>query len=126
MIQHVGRTGLFAAALLVALAACAQMPALDKRAIQGPTAEEIWTAMVMLTTGREPSFDEKRQWDDQMDRRLSQFLAQNPQIASSPEVPVKSVLIASVPPGPVSVKVMAWPGMSCLEFGSVGSGVTRV
>ena len=86
MIQHVGRTGLLAAALLVALAACAQMPALDKRAIQGPTAEEIWTAMVMLTTGREPSFDEKRQWDEQMDRRLSRFLAQNPQIASSPDV----------------------------------------
>ena len=71
MIQHVGRTGLLAAALLVALAACAQMPALDKRAIQGLTAEEIWTAGVLLMTGREPTFDEKHQWQVQIDRRIS-------------------------------------------------------
>lgn len=86
MIQHVGRPASLAAALLVALAACAQITTLEKRAIHGPTAEEIWTARVMLTTGREPSFDEKRQWEDQMDVRLSRYLAQNPQVANAADV----------------------------------------
>ncbi len=86
MIPHVRCTGPLAATLLVALAACASLPAFDKRAIQGPTAEEIWTAMVMLSTGREPNFDERRQWEDQIDMRLSQYLAKNPQIANSVDV----------------------------------------
>lgn len=72
-----------AAALLLVLAGCASLPAQERRAAQGPSAEEIWTARVMLSTGHEPSFDEKQRWDDQMDQRISQYLARHPELANS-------------------------------------------
>lgn len=86
MIRLVGRHARAAAVLLVALAGCAALPAQERRAIQGPTAEEIWASRVMLVTGREPNFDEKQRWDDQMDQKISRYLSRNPRLANSLEV----------------------------------------
>jgi hypothetical protein len=86
MIGRVRRSLLLAAALLGLLGACAQITSSEKRAIQGPTAEEVWTATVVLTTGRAPGLDEKTQWDNQIDMRISQYLADHPEIANSLDV----------------------------------------
>ncbi len=87
MIRHVSRSAFVVAALLLVLAAgCAGMMTLERRAMQGPTAQEIWTAKVILGTGREPSFDEKNRWDDQMDVSISRYLSQNPQVANAVDV----------------------------------------
>ena len=84
MIRVVGVRALLLA-LLAALPACAGGPR-DVRTLQGPTALAMWTAGVMLRTGREPSFDERHQWDSQMDRRISKYLSEHPEISNSPEV----------------------------------------
>ena len=88
MIRGVSRTLVLALALLTALAACAQMMTTEQRAVQGPTAEEIWTASVALMTGREPTFEEKYQWEVRIDRRISQYLHQHPEVANSAEVQI--------------------------------------
>ena len=88
MIRGVSRTLVLAVALLTALAACARLTTTEQRAIQGPTAEEIWTAGVVLMTGHEPTFDEKHQWLIQIDRRISQFLHQHSEIANSADVQI--------------------------------------
>lgn len=88
MIRSVSRTLLRAVALLPALAACAQLTTTEQRVIQGPTAEEVWTAGVVLMTGREPTFDEKHQWQIQIDRRIAQFLHQHPEVANAADVQI--------------------------------------
>ena len=82
------RTLVLTLALLIALAACAQLTTTEQRVFQGPTAAEIWTAGVLLVTGREPTFDEKHQWEVQIDRRISQYLHQHPEIANSADVQI--------------------------------------
>ena len=82
------RTLVLTLALLIALAACAQLTTTEQRVFQGPTAAEIWTAGVLLVTGREPTFDEKHQWEIQIDRRISQYLHQHPEVANSAEVQI--------------------------------------
>lgn len=83
MIRPVGRLAWSVAVLAVALAGCASLPAQERRAIEGPTAEEIWAARVVLTTGREPSFDDKQRWDDEMDQKISRYLSRHPELANS-------------------------------------------
>ena len=82
------RTLVLTLALLISLAACAQLTTTEQRVFQGPTAAEIWTAGVLLVTGREPTFDEKHQWEVQIDRRISQYLHQHPEIANSADVQI--------------------------------------
>ncbi|MEK7387170.1 MAG: hypothetical protein AABZ83_12070 [candidate division NC10 bacterium] len=82
------RTLVLTVALLTGVAACAQLTTTEQRVFQGPTAAEIWTAGVVLVTGREPTFDEKHQWEVQIDRRISQYLHQHPEVANSADVQV--------------------------------------
>jgi len=88
MIRGVGGRAFVPLALLAVLAACAQLTASEQRVLQGPTSEEIWTASVMLMSGREPTLDEKHQWEIQIDRRISQYLHQHPAVANSAEVQI--------------------------------------
>ena len=70
--------------LLSLLAGCAVLkPAIDQRTTQGPTATEFWTVRVMQQTGRAPSFEEKRHFDEQMDDRIGQYLREHDEAASS-------------------------------------------
>jgi hypothetical protein len=85
MIRGVGVRALVLVALLAALAGCAGA-AREARTLQGPTALQMWTAGVMLRTGREPSFDERHQWDSQLERRISKYLSEHPEVSNSPEV----------------------------------------
>lgn len=84
MIRDVRVRALLLVALLAAVAACAGV-AREQRTLHGPTALEVWTAGVMLRTGREPTFDERHQWESQMDARISRYLSQHPEVANSSE-----------------------------------------
>jgi hypothetical protein len=70
--------------LLLVLGGCATFqPTIDQRTTQGPTAVEFWTVRVMQQTGRAPSFEEKRHFDEQMDDRISRYLREHEEAASS-------------------------------------------
>ncbi|OGK98706.1 MAG: hypothetical protein A3E31_15510 [Candidatus Rokubacteria bacterium RIFCSPHIGHO2_12_FULL_73_22] len=74
-----------ASALVLALSACAAQVT-DQRSTQGPTAEEVWTASVILAAGRPPTFDEKRHWDLALDEKISGYLRRHPAAANALEV----------------------------------------
>lgn len=61
-------------------------PDIDQRTTQGPTATEFWTVRVMQQTGRAPSFEEKRHFDDEMDDRIGRYLRENHEAANSTTV----------------------------------------
>lgn len=66
------------------LAGCAAiLPPIDQRTTQGPTAGELWTARVMQQTGRTPSFEEKRHFEEDMDERIGRYLREHEDAASS-------------------------------------------
>ena len=85
MIRDVGVRALSLVLLLVAFAACAPTTR-EQRTLHGPTALEVWTAGVVLRTGRGPTFDERHQWDSQMETQISRYLSAHPEIANSPAV----------------------------------------
>lgn len=71
-------------ALLLLLAGCSTLvPTIDQRTSQGPTATEFWTVRVMQQTGRAPSFEEKRHFDEEMDDRISRYLREHDEAANS-------------------------------------------
>ena len=71
-------------ALLLLLAACKTVyPDIDQRTTQGPTADELWTVKVATQTGRQPSFEEKRHFEDDMDDRIGRYLREHQDAASS-------------------------------------------
>lgn len=79
-----------AAALVAAaalLAACATVnPPLEQRTSQGPTARQFWTLRSVMANNREPSLDERRHFEDQLEIRINQYLAQHPEDANSLQV----------------------------------------
>lgn len=70
--------------LVVALGACAR--ALEQRTTQGPTAYELWVYRMVVQNGREPSFDERRHWDDQVEQQVGAYLRAHPEAANSLDV----------------------------------------
>jgi hypothetical protein len=66
------------------LAGCAViLPPIDQRTTQGPTAAEFWTVRVMQQTGRAPSFEERRHFEEEMDERIGRYLRENHEAANS-------------------------------------------
>ena len=68
------------------LPACRSASSIEQRTTQGPSAEELWFLRMYQLNGREPSFDERRHWEDQIDRRISQYLREHPETANSFDV----------------------------------------
>jgi hypothetical protein len=82
MLQRVKRP--LVAVVLWLLAGCATLlPPLDQRTTQGPTALEFWTVRVMQQTGRSPSFEEKRHFEEDLDERIGRYLREHDAAASS-------------------------------------------
>lgn len=71
--------GLFALLLLTGcgLLAGNYRETIDQRSTQGPVAEELWTAAVVLSNGREPTFEERRHFYDELDLRIAKYLREN-------------------------------------------------
>ena len=84
MIRDVRRILLVAG--LVTLAACASARIKEQRTTQGPMAEDLWMMSVVLANGREPNFDERRHWTNQLELKISQYLHQHPEAANSLDV----------------------------------------
>jgi hypothetical protein len=76
-------------ALAVALAltaGCATRRAVEQRTTQGPTARQMFNVRVMSENGREPTFEERRVWDQQVEERIGAYLRQHPEKANALDV----------------------------------------
>lgn len=76
---------LLAPALLALLVGgCAAMkPPVEQRTTQGPRADEMWYFRMLAINGREPNFDERRAWQDDMEARTGAYLREHPEAANS-------------------------------------------
>jgi hypothetical protein len=82
----VARVVLVIAAVLSAACASSSRAALEQRTTQGPQAEELWMHRVMLANGREPTFEERRHWESQVDLAVGRYLAMDQASANSPQL----------------------------------------
>lgn len=73
-------------ALPLALTACVSRKAIEQRTTQGPTAEHFWLLRMIEANGREPNFDERRHWQNQIDDDIAQYLRRHPDAANSLEI----------------------------------------
>lgn len=76
------------AVVLLASAACAasKAPLIEQRTTQGPAADDVWAYRVLMMNGREPTFDERRHWEGQLDLAISRYLTRDQEFASSPQL----------------------------------------
>ena len=61
-------------------------PAVEQRSTQGPTAKQMMESRITAQTGREPNFEEKRQWDVEMEQKIDAYLREHPDKANSVDV----------------------------------------
>jgi hypothetical protein len=75
-------------ALVVATmgAGCATKMGVDQRTTQGPTAQQMFNLKVMGENGREPTFEERRLWDQQIEDRISAYLRAHPEKSNALDV----------------------------------------
>jgi hypothetical protein len=80
-------TRLLLIGVTVALTGCAWLnPPVEQRTTHGPSAEEFFIYRSLLANGRQPNFDERRHWEDQVELQIGQYLRQHPEFANSLEV----------------------------------------
>ncbi|HEU4370536.1 MAG TPA: hypothetical protein VFV05_20135 [Methylomirabilota bacterium] len=75
----------FVAATIVA-AGCATRAEVEQRTTQGPTALQMFNLRVLGESGREPTFEEKRVWDQQVEDLIGAYLRKHPEKASALDV----------------------------------------
>ena len=64
----------------------ARRQAVEQRSSQGPTSEQMLNLRVMLESGRQPTFEEKRQWEGHVEEQISAYLREHPDKASALDV----------------------------------------
>jgi hypothetical protein len=69
------------AALLIA--GCAARKPIEQRTTQGPSAYQLWSLRMTSQLGREPSFDERRHFDDELEARITRYLNEHPEDANA-------------------------------------------
>jgi hypothetical protein len=74
------------AALLVAGCGMVARQAVEQRSTSGPTAEQMLNQRMIAESGREPTFEEKRQWDVDMEDKIGAYLRAHPDRASALDV----------------------------------------
>lgn len=76
------------ALLLLALGGCGATgrgdPAQVQRATEGPTAEEAFRSRFVRGYARLPTFEETSAFRDDLDRRVTAYLARRPELSTSP------------------------------------------
>jgi ABC-type glycerol-3-phosphate transport system substrate-binding protein len=83
------RHSLVALALLtIVLSGCATGATadLDQRTTQGPTAEDVFTFRVATQNGREPTFEERRFWEDRVDHQISAYIREHPEVGNAVDI----------------------------------------
>jgi hypothetical protein len=78
--------GLLVVVLLAAAACASSGPLVEQRTTQGPMADDVWAYRVLTLNGREPTFDERRHWESQLDLAISRYLVKDEEYASSPQI----------------------------------------
>jgi hypothetical protein len=63
--------------------ACSSLNTVEQRTTQGPTAREMWYMRMIVQNGREPTFDERQSWQDQLDQKVARWLNDHPEDANS-------------------------------------------
>jgi hypothetical protein len=58
----------------------------EQRSTQGPTSTQMLNLRVLTASGREPTFEERRQWDAQVEEKISAYLRAHPEKASALDV----------------------------------------
>jgi hypothetical protein len=82
-----GRRLLVSAMVATLLVGCAaRRMEVEQRSTQGPTSEQMLNLRVRTESGREPTFEEKRQWDTQIEEKISTYLRANPDKANALDV----------------------------------------
>jgi hypothetical protein len=75
-------------AVVLTSAACASVsaPPIEQRTNLGPRAEELWIHRAFAANGREPTFDELRALERQLDTAIGRYLATDEAFANSPQL----------------------------------------
>jgi hypothetical protein len=72
------------AAFVLALGACAVFTKpVEQRTTHGPSADEFFFMRSVEANGRQPTFDERRHWEDQIDDAIGRYLRAHPEEASN-------------------------------------------
>jgi hypothetical protein len=72
------------AGLVLALSACAVFrPPVEQRTTHGPSADEFFIMRSIEANGRQPTFDERRHWEDHIDDAIARYLREHPESANS-------------------------------------------
>ena len=66
-------------AAFLALGCASQLQTVERTQV-GPKAQELFLVRSYLTVGREPNFDERRLWQDQIDERVTRYLREHPEL----------------------------------------------
>ena len=73
-----------AALAVLLLAGCAKWgPPLEQRTTHGPTARQFWVLRMAMANTREPSIEERRHWEDQLETRIEKYLHEHPEDANA-------------------------------------------
>jgi len=75
--------------VLFALAAAGCIPRrgpVEQRSTQGPTSTQMLNLRVLSEAGREPTFEERRQWDSLVEDKIGAYLREHPEKASALDV----------------------------------------
>ena len=87
MLAAVGIVLVALTVMLATLTGClTTRPPIDQRTTQGPTAREMLTFKVLMESGREPTFEEKRLWDQEIEDRIAVYLRAHPEKANALDV----------------------------------------
>lgn len=69
--------------LLAGCAFIAKQREIEQRTTQGPTAQQMFNLRVLNENGREPTFEERRRWDEDIEQRIGAYLREHPDKANS-------------------------------------------
>jgi hypothetical protein len=72
--------------LLGGCAFLAKQREVEQRTTQGPTAQQMFNLRVLNENGREPTFEERRRWDEDIEQRISAYLREHPEKANALEL----------------------------------------
>ena len=64
----------------------AKAQTIEQRTAQGPTALQMFNLRVLNENGREPTFEEKRRWDEDVENRIAAYLREHPEKANALDV----------------------------------------
>lgn len=78
MTRSLRTVGVMAVGLLAG--ACASAPPVTENTTRGPMAAEMHLVRSVNANGREPGWDEKRQFQDQLEERVFKYLREHPEI----------------------------------------------